>query len=110
MTAAVILEAAKRATERAESLHTILKSALLKLENDVIAERTIRLEKIRSQRENIFDFNAQNNRSNGNSGDNMEVIEQTDYDRTGAGGIARDDPMLAWASLHQAAGLREADS
>ena len=24
-------------------------------------------------------------------------------------GIARDDPMLAWASLHQAAGLREVD-
>ena len=25
----------------------------------------------------------------------------------GAGGIDRDDPILAWASLHQAAGLRD---
>ena len=108
VTAAVILKAAKLATDRATDLHTILRNALIQLESDVITERTIRLEKIRLQREKMFDFNRQNIENNemniSNSADHVDV----DVD-VGVGGIARDDPMLAWASLHQAAGLRETE-
>ena len=105
------------ATDRAESLHTILKESLLQLDNDVIADRTLKLEKIRKLRENIFndgnnDINDQNTDSNGNV--KMEGNVGDYYIDTGSGsgtgsGIARDDPMLAWASLHQAAGLREVE-
>ena len=105
------------ATDRAESLHTILKESLLQLDNDVIADRTLKLEKIRKLRENIFnndvnDINDQNTDCNSNV--KMEGNVGDYYIDTGSGsgtgsGIARDDPMLAWASLHQAAGLREVD-
>ena len=106
VTAAVILKAAKLATDRATDLHTILRNALIQLESDVITERTIRLEKIRLQREKMFDFNRQNIENN-----EMNISTSTDHVDVdvGVGGIARDDPMLAWASLHQAAGLRETE-
>ena len=108
VTAAVILKAAKLATDRATDLHTILRNALIQLESDVIAERTIRLEKIRLQREKIFDSTRQNIQN-----DEMDVSTLADHVEVevdvGAGGISRDDPMLAWASLHQAAGLRETE-
>ena len=109
------------ATDRAESLHTILKESLLQLDNDVIADRTLKLEKIRKLRENIFnidgnnDINDQNNQNTDSNGNvKMEGNVGDYYIDTGSGsgtgsGIARDDPMLAWASLHQAAGLREVD-
>ena len=94
----VILAAAKMATERAEVLHALLKDSLAQLEVDVIAARTVLLDKVRAQREGTFDI--ENSMSS-----NMDISGVDDY--TGGGGIARDDPMLAWASLHQAAGLRE---
>ena len=109
VTAAVILRAAKLAADRADDLHTILRNSLIQLESDVIAERTIRLEKLRIQREKAFDSKTENNLND----DEMDVsnnsgsISTSGYIDSGAGGISRDDPMLAWASLHQAAGLRE---
>ena len=74
VTAAVILKAAKLATDRATDLHTILRNALIQLESDVITERTIRLEKIRLQREKMFDFNRQNIENN-----EMNISNSTDH-------------------------------
>ena len=90
------------ATERAEVLHALLRDSLAQLEVEVVAARTVRLDKVRAQREGTFDY--ENNVENKMSS-HMDVSGVDDY--TGGGGIARDDPMLAWASLHQAAGLRE---
>lgn len=106
MTAAVILKAAKMATDRAENLHAILRDSLAQLELDVVAERTVRLEKVRARREKSFDTEGYGR------GGKMDIAEEDFIESgtgTGAGGIARDDPMLAWASLHQAAGLRETE-
>ena len=71
------------------------------------------MERIRAQRGNIFDFslnNSTNPNSNNNDNDDNNMDVENGGDNIGTGGISRDDPMLAWASLHQAAGLREADS
>jgi hypothetical protein len=107
VTAAVILKAAKMATDRAENLHAILRDSLAQLELDVVAERNIRLEKVRARREKSFDTDGYGR------GGKMDIAEESTGSGTetgtGAGGIARDDPMLAWASLHQAAGLRETE-
>ena len=104
VTADVILKAAKIASDRAEILHSILKNSLAELEFSVIAERTVRLEKTRALRESSFDTDTylKNNK--------MDIPEGGDDFRgeePGPGGISRDDPMLSWTSLHQAAGLRE---
>ena len=104
MTADVILKAAKIASDRAEILHSILKDSLAQLEVSVIAERTVRLEKTRALRESSFDSDIYLKNQK------MEITEggeDFNGEDAGVGGISRDDPMLAWTSLHQAAGLRE---
>jgi len=97
VTASVVLKAAKIATNRANALHEILDHELKVLEDTVIEERTERLQKIRILNEKSF-----NNReiffNDDNIGVNMGGVN------IGGGGIDRDDPMLAWASLHQAVG------
>lgn len=102
VTASVILRATQMATDRAQSLHERLHDALTQLETEVAEQRAQRLEKLRAVRSAAFSGSAQQQggASSGSSSSSAAVI-------AGAGGIDRDDPMLAWASLHQAAGLRE---
>lgn len=105
VTADVILKAAKIASDRAEILHSILKDSLAQLEVNVIAERTVRLEKTRALRESSFD--SDNIYLKNQKMEVTEGGEDLNGEDAGVGGISRDDPMLAWTSLHQAAGLRE---
>jgi hypothetical protein len=99
VTAAVILKATQMATDRAQSLHQTLNESLAQLEVDISQQRVERLEKLREIRSGAFSSSG-TGAPGGSEAGRAGVI-------AGTGGIDRDDPMLAWASLHQAAGLRE---
>jgi hypothetical protein len=71
----------------------------------VTEERSIRLEKLRSLRQSVFNTNAGGSAGAGAGAGAVGVAGVG----AGVGGIDRDDPILAWASLHQAAGLRETE-
>ena len=73
-------------------------------------ERSLRLEKLRTLRQSVFNTNAGGGAiaAGGNAGAGAGAGAGA-VGVTGVGGIDRDDPILAWASLHQAAGLRETE-
>ncbi len=98
MPAAVIVKAAQTAARRAESLHEKLAVALEELEAVVLKEREQRQELLRQH--NAFNFEQQRRQL----GEGMDVDAAASSYVT-VGGIDRNDPILAWSSLHQAAGL-----
>eukprot|EP01034_Spumella_vulgaris_P024326 gene24326-30649_t len=100
--AAVIVKAAQTAARRAESLHVKLAVALEELEVVVLKEREIRQELLRKH--NAYNFEQQR-RQLGESGAAMDVEGVAASNYVTVGGIDRNDPILAWSSLHQAAGL-----
>ena len=111
ISSSIVLHATKIATERASVLHGILNTALQQLETDVILERSVRLDKLRIFSNTINNDPSKNNFVNGNVVDGTVICvgDSVGVVAVGGGGIDRDDPMLAWTSLHQAAGLRETE-
>ena len=73
----------------------------------------MRLEKLRSLRQNVFNTTAGAGGATAVGGSAVAGAGAGAgagaVGVTGVGGIDRDDPILAWASLHQAAGLRETE-
>ena len=92
------------AADQAKLLHDLLAQALKELEENVAAERQARLERLRAARAALF-FSAE-----AQQGEMDAASAAALRSAAGPGGIDRDDPMLAYASLHKAAGLRNADS
>jgi len=109
----LLMRGAALAATRAVALHSQLSSALTQLEEVMDTMRTERLKLVQS-------FRATNLRQLGESLDKAMLLDdghRTAYngdtsqeDSASALGIHRDDPMLAWASLHQAASVRENDA
>jgi hypothetical protein len=97
--AAVIVKAAQTAARRAEALHEKLAVALEELEVVVLKEREQRQELLRQH--NAFNFEQQQRQL----GEGMDVETTGANNYVTVGGIDRNDPILAWSSLHQAAGL-----
>lgn len=79
----------REATVRSSYLHQLLSKALETLEKNVSSARETRLERLRQ----LHTFEGINE-----NGSTVQLL---------SGGIDRDDPMLNYANLHQAAGLRE---
>lgn len=89
------------ALRRATELHAVLAQSLAQLEEKIVSERTHRLELLRSQREKALA--ARMVRSGA-----IEVSQVAGIGiGIGGGGIDRDDPILQWANLHQAVGVRD---
>eukprot|EP01041_Mallomonas_annulata_P007134 gene7134-14514_t len=96
----LILRASAMASHRATAVHAQLATALVQLEEDVKTEREERLRRIQTLR-----------MKGGNIGgdvDGVDVVSMGMEDVIEEGddvaiGIDRNDPMLAWATLHKAA-------
>lgn len=97
----IILKAAQIANQRAVVLHQKLAAALNELEAQVLVDREKRQELLRARHAYMMKIQA-SNEGNGSSSA-MDVSSGTGI--ITKGGIDRNDPILAWASLHQAAGL-----
>lgn len=103
----VIVRAAKVAVRRAEALHEKLAVALAELETTVLADRERRQETLR-----ILNSHARQEKEKRDGAD-MQGVDSSSSSSGGSdptayvtvGGIDRNDPILAWSSLHQAAGL-----
>lgn len=122
--ALVIVEAVALAAARASRLHEALGAALAALELTVERERELRLEHLRialaqAQARPAPPCDGTEGVAGGAGKDKDgadvamssggdDVVSQPVQGVMTKGGIDRDDPMLAWASLHQAAALREA--
>jgi hypothetical protein len=100
VSAPLLVAAARLADTRAMSLHALLATALAELEAAVLAERASRLNMLRKR---ILK-------------DTTLTLREGEAELTAAaaavavassGGINRDDPILMWDNLHQAAALRE---
>lgn len=87
----VIIKAANLAIIRAQTLHSMLSNSLTILDEEVDRQRAIRLEKMRENNEIMILKHNENN------------IRNVDEMILGGGHhIDRNDPILAWDSLHQA--------
>lgn len=91
--ASAIIKAAQLAARRAVVLHERLNVALADLEARVLADREERQLVLRRLNELA--------RAEKGAQDQPPVVSTY----TTVGGIDRNDPILAWSSLHQAAGL-----
>ena len=103
LTTSIIVQAAKLASARALVLHSLLNNAILALEATVKADRERQL--LVMQTYNLH-IQAKNSKlvSNAASAGKEEVKPKKDKH---AVGIDRNDPILQWSTLHQAAGLWE---
>jgi exosome complex RNA-binding protein Rrp42 (RNase PH superfamily) len=87
----IIMKAANLAIIRAQTLHSMLSNSLTILDEEVDSQRAIRLEKMRQKYEIMTERNNDCNVTN---------IEEMQLG--GGHHIDRNDPILAWDSLHQA--------
>jgi len=94
-----ILSGAKMAAERAETLHAVLIAALQVLEQNVEADRKVRLDALRAARAAEAAAVAANAMLVDGSAMSSGIV----VGGVGDGGIDRDDPVLSWAMLHRAA-------
>jgi hypothetical protein len=92
----MIMKAASLCSKKVELLHQYFTDAMRELEEQVFAEREVRLEKMRQYR-SIQDASSANNAM---EEDVSEAINTF-------GGIDRNDPILQWSLLHQPVNLRE---
>ena len=66
--------AARQATERAQFLHEKLAQALLALEQQVVEERTVRLEKMQALRIDVFNRNGSNTAPSGQGSSSVPMV------------------------------------
>jgi len=95
--AEAVLEAAKMASQRAETLHAVLQAGLQVLEQNVEGDRRTRLEALRAARAETAAAEAAAAAAAAEG--SMQVVDMKADD----GGIDRDDPVLSWSMLHRAA-------
>lgn len=92
---ATLLDAAALCSQHISTLHHVLQDALNKLDDEVVRSRIARQEVLRRiAQTTVSDIDS-----------NMEVEGRN---ATGVQGVDRNDPILQWKNLHQAAPLREA--
>lgn len=103
--AAFIVKAAQTAARRADALHRTLATALEVLEAKVLVDRELRQEQLRKRNVLLQRKQQEEARARGDSSRMEEEQTSTTGTYLTRGGIDRNDPILAWSSLHQAAGL-----
>jgi len=96
--AQLIMKAASICSKKVELLHKQFSIALQQLEEQVIAEREVRLEKIRKYRVIQEAMESENAMEDGSN--RIEVVNTK-------GGIDRNDPILQWSYLHEPVRIRE---
>jgi hypothetical protein len=115
LSASTVVHAARIASARAAFLHQRLSAALAELEERVKVERALQLEVMQRYNQQVQKLQGQTNgragpgaKEGGASGaESKAAVEDKRKDKAQAAGIDRNDPILQWSSLHQAAGLWE---
>jgi hypothetical protein len=115
LSASTVVHAARIASARAAFLHQRLSAALAELEERVKVERALQLEVMQRYNQQVQKQQVQASgragagvREGSKSIDEVKAAaEVTRKDNALAAGIDRNDPILQWSSLHQAAGLWE---
>jgi hypothetical protein len=115
LSASTVVHAARIASARAAFLHQRLSAALAELEERVKVERALQLEVMQRYNQQLQKQKRQaggragagvmESGSSGAEGKAVQVDKRKD--KAQAAGIDRNDPILQWSSLHQAAGLWE---
>ncbi len=108
LTTSIIVQAAKLASARALVLHSRLNAAMLALEEDVKAERERQLLVMQTYNQQVQANLFAQNASASNLGSNSKTAAaDKKAQKEKHAGIDRNDPILQWSTLHQAAGLWE---
>lgn len=115
LTASTVVQAAKVASARAAFLHQRLSAALGELEERVKVERALQLEVMQRYNQLVSKQQGGLSQGQGTTGLAGPVSEAASAGKERpserkdkqAVGIDRNDPILQWSSLHQAAGLWE---
>lgn len=102
LTTSIIVQAAKLASARAMVLHSKLNDAMVALEESVKAERERQLLVLQT-----YNMHIQSNSKESSSKSSAEVEAKKSKKDKLVVGIDRNDPILQWSTLHQAAGLWE---
>lgn len=115
LTPNIVVQAAKLASVRASMLHERLNAALSELEETVKTLREKKLETMQryTQLQSIHQLQDGGLSQKSSAGVKVEMQKNgekraiSQQDKQQAVGIDRNDPILQWSSLHQAAGLWE---
>lgn len=109
LTTSIIVQAAKLASARALVLHSRLNAAILALEEDVKAERERQLLIMQTYNQHVQANSFAQSTSASSLGSTSKTPAAADKraQKEKHAGIDRNDPILQWSTLHQAAGLWE---